>query len=398
MTALSLALWFMFVAAAVSIVTEQLRIPYTIALVIAGLVIGNMHLAPPITVTPEVLLTLLIPPLLFEGGLRLPPKPLRTYAGLIGGLAIPGTIVTALAVGWIVHALFHLELRSALLLGAIISAIDPVSVLAFLRETRLDHRLGAVLEGEAVLNDGVAIILFTIVASGAAADLLGASVQFIWLLGGGLGIGVLVALTTSYALGRTQQPLVEALGSLIAALSALLAANSIGASGMIAVVTAGVVFAGYGPRHLTESGLETVRTLWDVIAFLANSLLFLLIGLEVPAMLLVRHWLLIVAVVGVAFAVRAAIVYGLTSLGPRPRRVPPAWRFALLWGGLRGGVAIALALDLDRAIPGREAVVATAFGIVVFTLLAQGLSVRRIMRWAGLLSAAHGEATSAVPP
>jgi monovalent cation:H+ antiporter, CPA1 family len=385
MTALSLALRFMLVTAAVSIVTERLRIPYTVALVIAGLVIGNLHLAPPIPVTPEVLLTLLIPPLLFEGGLRLPPKHLRTYAGLIGLLAVPGTIVTALGVGWVAHALFPLELRSTLLLGAIISAIDPVSVLALLRETGLDRRLGAVLEGEAVLNDGVAIILFTIVASGAGGDLLGAGLQFVWLLGGGIGVGVLVALATSYALGRTQQPLVEALGSLIASLSAVLAASSIGASGMIAVVTAGVVFGGYGPRHLTESGLETVGTLWDVIAFLANSLLFLLIGLEVPTMLLVRHWLLIAVVVGAAFAIRAAIVYGCTSFGPRSRRVPPAWRYALLWGGLRGGVAIALTLDLNRALPGRELVVAAAFGLVVFTLLVQGLSVRRVLRWAELL-------------
>src|ERR1700730_2928934 len=203
MTGLNLALRFMLVAAAVSIVTEQLRMPYTIALVIAGLVIGNMHLAPPITVTPEVLLTLLIPPLLFEGGLRLPPKHLKTYGGLIGLLAVPGTIATALAIGWTVHVLFRLDLRSALLLGAIVSAIDPVGVLALLREARLDMRLGAILEGEAVLNDGVAIVLFTIVGGSVAAGVMGASLQFLWLLGGGVVVGGLVAAATSYAMGQT---------------------------------------------------------------------------------------------------------------------------------------------------------------------------------------------------
>jgi CPA1 family monovalent cation:H+ antiporter len=386
MTALSLALWFMLVAAAVSIVTERLRVPYTIALVIAGLVIGNMHLAPSITVTPEVLLTLLIPPLLFEGGLRLPPQHLKTYGGLIGLLAIPGTLLTALAIGWTVTVLFHLDLRSALLLGAIVSAIDPVGVLALLREARLDIRLGTVLEGEAVLNDGVAIILFTIVGGGVAAGILGAGLQFIWLLGGGVAVGTLVAVATSYVLGRTQQPLVEALGSLIVALGALLAASSIGTSGIIAVVTAGVVFASYGPRHLTDFGLETVRTLWDVIAFLANSMLFLLIGLEVPAALLVQHWPLIAVVIGAAFVIRAAIVYAFTSIWQtRTRLFPSAWRYVLVWGGLRGGVAIALALNLARGIPGREAILASAFGVVVFTLLVQGLSMRPLMRRVGLL-------------
>ena len=386
MTALDLALRFMLIAAAVSIITERLRAPYTVALVIAGLAIGTLQLAPPIAVTPEVLLTLLIPPLLFEGGLRLPPTHLRTHGGLIGLLAIPGTLVTAVAIGWTVHTLFHLEMRSAMLLGAVISAIDPVSVLALLREARLDARLGAVLEGEAVLNDGVAIILFTIIGGGGA-GLAGTTLQFLWLLVGGVATGSLVAVATSYALGRTQQPLVEALGSLIAALGSLLAANSVGASGVIAVVAAGVVFGSHSPRHLTEAGAETVRTTWDLIAFLANSVLFLLIGLEVPAALLARHWLLIATVIVAAFVVRAGIVYACASVrrGGAPL-VPAAWRSALVWGALRGGVAIALALDVDPAIPGREAIVATAFGVVVFTLLVQGSSVRWMMRRTGLLT------------
>jgi len=398
MTALSLALRFMLVAAAVSIVTEQLRVPYTIALVVAGLVIGNMHLAPAIPVTPEILLTLLIPPLLFEGGLRLPPRHLKTYWGLIGLLAVPGTLVTAAVLGWVASALFHLDFRSALLLGAIVSAIDPVSVQALLREARLDLRLGTVLDGEAILNDGVAIILFTIVA-GAAVEPVGAALRFVWLLFGGVTIGGLVALATSYALGRTQRPLVEALGSVIASLGALIVAGSVGASGVIAVVTAGVVFASYGPRNLTDAGRETVNTIWDMIAFLANSVLFLLIGIEVPAALLGHYWLLIAVVAGAALIVRWAVVHGSMAIWQtRTRLLPNAWRPVLVWGGLRGGVAIALALDVDPALPGRDAIVAGAFGLVVFTLLVQGLSMRPVMRWAGLLLGPRGGAEAADAP
>jgi len=395
MTALTLVLWFMLVAAAVSIVTEQLSVPYTIALVVAGLVIGNMHLAPPIVVSPEALLTVFIPPLLFEGGLRFPTRHLKTYGGLIGILAVPGTLLSALAVGWAVEAMFHLGWQSALLLGAIVSSTDPVSILAFLRETRLDIRLGTVLEGEAVLNDGVAIVLFGIIGAGAAAGFVEPSLRFVWLLAGGAAVGALVALATSYAMGRTQQPVVEALGSLIAALGALLAASGLGASGVVAVVTAGVVFGNYGPRHLTGSGIETVRTLWGVIAFLANSVLFLLIGLDVPAALLVRHWQIIAVVIGAAFVVRVVIVDTSVRIWQsRTRLLPGAWRYPLVWGGLRGGVVIALALNLSPGLPEREAMVAAAFGMVVFTLLVQGLSIGPVMRRAGLLPLARRDAAS----
>jgi len=395
MTALDLALRFMLVAAAVSIVTEELRIPYTIALVAVGLAIGNLHLVPPIQVTSEILLTLLIPPLLFEGGLRLPPRHLKTYWGLIGLLAIPGTLVTAAALGWTASVLFHIDLRSALLLGAIVSAIDPVSVQALLREARLDLRLGAVLNGEAILNDGVAIILFTILA-GTAVGPAAATLRFVWLLAGGIASGSLVALATSYALGRTQRPLVEVLGSLIASVGALLAAESLGASGVIAVVSAGVVFASYGPRHLTDTGRETVSIIWDMIAFLANSLLFLLIGIEVPAALLGRYWSLIAVVAVAGLLVRWAVVRGSMAIWQtRTRLLPNAWRPVLVWGGLRGGVAIALALGLAPAVPGRDAIVAGAFGLVVFTLLVQGLSMRPVMRWAGLLPGPRRSAASA---
>ena len=385
MTALSLALRFMLVSAAVSIVTERLRVPYTIALVVAGLAIGNMHLGQPVSVSPEVLLLVLIPPLLFEGGLRLPPQHLKTYWGLIGLLAVPGTVVTALALGWMTSGLFHLPLRSALLLGAIVSAIDPVSVQALMRELGLDLRLLTVLDGEAVLNDGVAIILFMIVSSAGASGPVPILLRFAWLLGGGMAVGAAVAAATSYALGRTRRPQVEALGSLIAALGALLAAGAFGASGVVAVVTAGVVFARYEAGNLTEAGRENVNVVWDMIAFLANSVLFLVIGLEVPAALLLRYWPLIAALAAAGLAVRALVVYGCVAAWRSRAQVPGAWVRLLSWGGLRGGVAIALALGLDPATPGHDAVVAGAFGMVIFTLLVQGLTVRPVMRRSGLL-------------
>src|SRR5206468_8212808 len=163
----------------------------------------------------EVLLTLVIPPLLFEGSLHLVPAHLRTYGLLIGLLAVVGTIVAALGIGAAVGAVAHLPMRTALLLGAIAAAIDPVSVIAMIRETRLDPRLAAILEGEAVLNDGVAIVLFSILAGPGEISLLNSAGQFVWLLGVGALVGIALAMGVAYVLGRVTQPLAEALWSLI---------------------------------------------------------------------------------------------------------------------------------------------------------------------------------------
>jgi CPA1 family monovalent cation:H+ antiporter len=387
MAVLHLVLLLLAVAAAVSIIVERLHFPYTIALVITGLVIGNLHLFPAIPIKSEVLLTLLIPPLLFEGGLRLPPELLRRYWALIGLLAIPGTIIVALFIGLVSVVAFHLDVRSALLLGAIAAAIDPVSVIAVVREAGLDVRLGTILEGEAVLNDGVAIVLVTVLSGSAVFSFPTTTWQFSWLIVIGSFVGVSTAIVISHVMGRTNQPPVEALGSLIVAIASFVAAESLSTSGVVAVASAGVVFGSYGCRSLTEAGRETIRTLWDMIAFLANSILFLLIGLQVPSTLLIHHWGVIVILIVTALVIRVATVYGFSAVSQAfSRPIERSWRHVLVWSGLRGGVAIALALGLDQRLPGREVIIAGIFGIIVFTLLGQGLSIRPLMRRVGLLN------------
>ncbi|TMI78050.1 MAG: hypothetical protein E6H03_12770 [Bacillati bacterium ANGP1] len=391
---MQLALVFMVAAAVVAIVAQRLRFPYTVALVIAGLAAGALRLLPPVAVSSEVLLTIVIPPLLFEGALHLAPAHLRAYGLLIGLLAIPGTLVAAVGIGWAAAAA-GVPPQAAMLLGVIAAAIDPVSVIALVREAGLDPRLAAILEGEAVLNDGVAIVLFTIVsgpAAGgfwpAAGGFWPAAGQFVWLIAAGGVVGVLLAAGVSYVLGRVAQPLVETLGSLILLVGSLLAAGRLGASGIIAVMCAGVVFASSGRRSLTGAGQETLRTVWDFLAFLANSALFLFIGLQVTGAHLVRHGMLIAVVIAAALAARALTVYGFAAVSrPFGVDIPTAWRHVLFWGGLRGGVAIALVLDLGAGLPGHDDVAAAVFGLVVFTLIGQGLSMQPLMRRVGLLPA-----------
>jgi CPA1 family monovalent cation:H+ antiporter len=198
-----------------------------------------------------------------------------------------------------------------------------------------------------------------------------------------------LAAGVSSVLGRVAQPLVETLGSLILLVGSLLAAGRLGASGIIAVMCAGVVFASSGRRSLTGAGQETLRTVWDFLAFLANSALFLFIGLQVTGAHLVRHGMLIAVVIAAALAARALTVYGFAAVSRRfGADIPAAWRHVLFWGGLRGGVAIALVLDLAAGLPGRDDVAAAVFGLVVFTLIGQGLSMQPLMRRVGLVLAA----------
>jgi CPA1 family monovalent cation:H+ antiporter len=379
---LYLALGFLATAALVSAVAARARVPYTVALVVVGLAAGTARLVPPIAVGPDLIVTALILPLLFEGAIRIPRRHLRTYAPLIFALAVPGTVVSAAAIAG-AALLGHVPWRGALLLGAVCAATDPAGVIALVRDAALNERLGTVLEGEAVVNDAVAIVLFTL-AMALPADPARAAAAFVWLLAGGAIAGFLVGAGVAHALRGVTDPVVEAIGSLVAAVAAYLVAVTVHASGVIGVVSAGLAFAALAGRSLTPAGSETVRVIWDVIAFLANSALFLLVGLVVPLPLLARYAGLIAVVVVAALASRALIVYGFTALlARRGAPFPAAWRHVTVWGGLRGGVAVALVLALPPMLPQRAAVAAGILGAVVWTLVGQGLLMRPIVRLIG---------------
>jgi monovalent cation:H+ antiporter, CPA1 family len=385
------ALGFLATASLVSTLAARARIPYTTALVVVGLAAGALRIVPPVPVTPGLILGGLLVPLLFEGAVRIPRRPLLVYAPLILALAVPGTLLSAAVIAAAVLAA-GLPWPAALVMGAVCAATDPAGVIAHVRERRLDERLGTVLEGEAVLNDAVAIVLFTLAAAaglrqGTAAPLSAgaAAAAFVWLLVGGAAVGAVIGAVVGYALLGVTDAVVEAIGSIVAAVASYAAAEAIHASGVVSVVAAGVAFAGLAERGLTPAGLETVEAVWDVIAFLANSALFLLVGLIVPWALVVRHGTLIAIVVAAAFAARVLGVYGFSAAFARPASpVPMPWRHVLVWSGLRGGVAVALVLALPPDLPYRDAVAAGILGLVIWTLIGQGLLVEPLMRWIGL--------------
>jgi CPA1 family monovalent cation:H+ antiporter len=392
---LNLALAFMATAALVSAAAARVRVPYTVALVIVGVAAGALGAGRGIELRPDTVVVALVLPLLFEGAIRIPRAHMRTYAPLMLALAIPGTLVAAgvIAAGALVAGL---PWHSAIVLGAIASSIDPAGVIALVRQSRLDLRFGTVLEGEAVINDAVAIVLFTLAV--APVPGAGAVAEFVWLLAAGAAVGGLVGAAVAYALGGITEAAPEAIGSLFAAAAAYVAADLIHASGVIAVVTSGLAFAALAGRNLTLGGRETVRVVWDVIAFLANSALFLLVGVLVPLSLLARHLDLIAVVVVAALSARAIAVYVFAGALSRPDApVPMAWRHVLVWSGLRGGVAVALVLALPPMLPQRGAVAAAVLGLVVWTLIGQALLVEPLMRWTGLRVAAPLRAPAPKP-
>lgn len=363
----------LLIASIVSIVVRRVRIPYTVALVLVGVLLS---LRPPVEVvlTSELILGIFLPPLLFEAAFHLNLAELRRNVVTIAILAVPGVILTMLVVGGILVVGPGLAVGMALVFGALIAATDPVSVVAIFRRLGAPKQLEVLLEGESLFNDGTAVVLFSIALAAlgtAGFNLLDGVIEFFIVAGGGIIVGFLFGWIVQQLTGRIDDHLVETTFTTLLAFGSYLVAEQFGVSGVLAVVTAGLVNGNIGQKGMSPTTRIVVLNFWEYIAFLANSAIFLLIGLSLDLPSLLSNWQLILwAILGVLIA-RAINIYGLSRLG---RPIIPRWRHVMFWGGLRGAIALALALSLP---PGseRQAIIAMTFGVVLFTLLAQGLSM-----------------------
>jgi len=363
----------LLITSIVSIVVRRVRIPYTVALVLVGVLLS---LRPPVEVvlTSELILGIFLPPLLFEAAFHLNLAELRRNVVTIAILAVPGVILTMLVVGGILIVGPGLAVGIALVFGALIAATDPVSVVAIFRRLGAPKQLEVLLEGESLFNDGTAVVLFSIALAAlgtAEFSLLDGVIEFFIVAGGGIIVGFLFGWVVQQLTGRIDDHLVETTFTTLLAFGSYLVAEQFGVSGVLAVVTAGLVNGNLGQKGMSPTTRIVVLNFWEYVAFLANSAIFLLIGLSLDLPSLLSNWQLILwAILGVLIA-RAINIYGLSRLG---RPILPRWRHVMFWGGLRGAIALALALSLP---PGgeRQAIIAMTFGVVLFTLLAQGLSM-----------------------
>jgi len=366
----------LLIASVVAITARQLRLPYTVGLVLIGLALTFLT-ATDVNISPQIILAMLVPPLVFEAAFHIRLDDLRRDFWLILTLAVPGVILTTLLVGEVVSWGTGLEISAALVFGALVSATDPVSVVALFRRLGVPRRLQLLLEGESLFNDGTAIVMFSIMVGIAEAGEFNFAVgvrDFLTVAGGGVLIGIALGTLISQFINRIDDPLVETTLTTVLAFGAYLIAETLGVSGVLAVVAAGIVNGNVEPTGMSATTRVVVFNFWEYAAFLSNSLVFLLIGLTIDVKIMISNWDAIVWAVIAGVIARAVSIYGLSMFS---REIPSKWRHVLFWGGLRGAIALALALSLPETGPlaaERGQLQAMAFGLVLFSLLIQGAS------------------------
>ena len=382
----TLILELLLIVSIVAVVVRRFRIPYTVGLVLAGLALS---FRPPIQIelTPELILAILLPPLVFEAAFHLNIDKLRRNTGTILLLAIPGVILTTLITGGIVSFGAGIPLSAALVFGALIAATDPVSVVAIFRRIGAPKRLEVMLEGESLFNDGTAIVLFGI-ALGALGtgdfSVVQGTIDFLIIAGGGIVVGLVIGAIAIPLLARIDDHLVETTLTTLIAFGSYLVAEQLHVSGVLAVVIAGLIAGNIGRKEMSPTTRIAVLNFWEYVAFLANSVIFLVIGLEVDLPGLVADWQPILWAIVAVLVSRAAGIYGLSRLG---RPIPSNWRHVMWWGGLRGAIALALALSVPLSMgEERTTLLHMAFGVVLFTLLVQGLSMEGLVKRLGLVT------------
>ena len=389
--AIELFVGLVIVAVAVALIARRSAIPYSVGLVLAGL--GIAILLPDVTfrVTPELILAVLLPGLVFEAAYKIDLRELRQTFGIVVVLAAPGVLITAGVVAVVVSVTTGLDFSLAFLLGAMISATDPVAVVALFRQLGVPKRLATAVESESLLNDGTGVVLFAIalravsepvtLTSGITAFLLTVAVSGV--------IGLVAGRLARTLMRFADDNLLELAISVVAAYGTYLLADRLNESGIIATVVVGIVLGnGEARRPLFESTREALDVVWEFIAFMLTALTFLLMGLAISTEQLLDAVPTIIAGVVAITAARAFVVYAVIGGGerllPRPSLLPLAYLHVMFWAGLRGAVAIALALALPDSVPQHDLLTGSVYGVVLVTLLIQGTKAGSIVRRSGV--------------
>ncbi len=393
---------FLFViATAVAIAVQRLKVPYTVALVATGLALGLLHAFEAPHLTKELMFNIFLPGLLFEASFHIEFKQFRRNSLAISSLALPGvavaialTAVVLTPVANLLHLAQSFTWKHALVFGALISATDPIAVIAVFKDLGVPKRLAMLLDGESLLNDGTAIVFFTVslaLVSGAVVTAGGLAFDFIKIAGVGALIGIGIGLAVSQIIRHVNDPMIEITLTTIAAYGSFLVADHFQYSGVIATVAAGLLCGNYGARvGMSPSTRIALETFWEYLAFALNSMVFLLIGLEMHIQTLFASWKAILVAYLVVTAARALIVFGASTMlrGTR-ERIPRAWSFVLVWGGLRGGLPMVLALSLPGDFPNRDLLISMTFGVVILSILFHGLTISPLLQWLGITCGQH---------
>lgn len=369
------------------------QIPYTLLLVIVGLGLAVVDVRL-VNLSPELILLIFLPPLLFEAAWNLEWNNLRRDLVPICLYAILGVVISVGGIAFGLQQWAGISLATALLVGASLSATDPVSVISLFRELGVGKRLTVLMEGESLFNDGVAVVAFSLLsglAMGADALTIPLTLtKFFTFVGLGIGTGSVIGFGISYLTQRFDLPSVEQSLTLVSAYGTYLVAEELGGSGVIAVVTVGLILGNFGSRiGMNPRTRLIVSEFWDFLAFFVNSIVFLLIGDQIRFASLGENIRPIGIAIAAVILTRAIGIYGLGSLSNWLAKSNISWadRTVLWWGGLRGSVSVALALSVPASLEERETIIATVFGVMLFTLLVQGLTTKPLLEKLKLLEA-----------
>lgn len=389
------ALLLLLVAAVVAMLTRRLRLPYSVGLVATGMALALLPLAPRISFTKQLIFDALLPPLIFEAAFYLRWNQLRRELPVIFTLASAGVVLSGAVTAMGMYYLARWQWPSAFVFGSLIAATDPVSVIATFREARVHGRLRLLIEAESLFNDGTAAVAFGVAvlfATGHPLTAVGLTRTLLATVGGALGCGAVVGGIALFLTRRTEDHLVELTFTTVAAYGSFLLAEQSHFSGVFATIVAGLIIGNWGPLGaLSDHGRDAVQAFWEYAAFVANSLVFLLIGMQEASQNFAAVWLPIVIAVVFVVLGRAVAVYPICLLFARSDlRVTVRHQHALVWGGLRGALALALALGLPVELTGRAEIITVSFAVVAFSVFVQGLTMPPLLRMIGeILPAQH---------
>lgn len=376
-------------AALVAVAVRRIAIPYSVALVVLGLVATTVLPIGQFEVTPELVLLVLLPGLVFEAALRIDLTDFQRSFGGIVLLAAPGVLVSAAVVAIVLNVATGLPVELGFVVGAMVAATDPVAVVSTFKQLGSPRRLATLVESESLFNDGTALVVFAVAvrAASGSVGLVDAASSIVLTVAVSTAIGLVAGFAASRLIAIVDDHLVELTVSLAAAYGTYILVDRLHQSGIIATVVAGLLIGNYGRRiGMNERTREALDTVWEFFAFLVTALVFLLVGLAISVQQLADAlpwiaWGVVAILIG-----RALVVYGLLGAASRVmvltehrRGVPVAWLHVLFWAGLRGAVAVAMALSLPIDFPQRTLLQEITFGIVLFTLLVQGTTVEWVI-------------------
>ena len=378
-------LFILLVAIGVAIIARRLRLPYTVGLLGAGIVLGLVRSGPHLAFTRDLVFLVLLPPLVFEAAINIDWPELKRDLIPVLLLATVGIAVAAAVVAGGMFKFAGWPMTSAVVFAMLISATDPVSVIATLKEFGIQGRLRLIIESESLLNDGTAAVGFSLALAwsmGEPQSALGGFGGFLFAAGGGVAIGFLIGQLGLIVAGRTEDHLLEISITIAMAYGSFLLAEQGHMSGVLAALAAGLVAGNTGTRvAFSPAAHEALETFWEVLAFLANSAVFLLMGVRLSSVPLVSY--VVPTVIAIVFVLvgRAIAVYAFGALFSQSRwKISFPTQHVLVWGGLRGALALALVLGIPDNFPNISEVLAVTFGVVAFSVVGQGLTIKPLLK------------------